>query len=75
MREIPLMEANAEQSKVEIEKNLRGLVKKVEQGSKNFAAKPYNRRGLKVDLTQIKPQEGYDGTYHTEGKVTFKLKK
>lgn len=74
MREIPLMEANAEQAKEEIKANLRGLVKKLEQGTKNFAAKPFNRRGLKVDLTQIKPQEGYDGTFqHTEGKVTFKF--
>lgn len=55
MREIPLMQANAEYNQEMIKANLQGLVKKVEQGAKNFAAKPYNRRGLKMDLTQIKP--------------------
>jgi len=45
MREIPLMQANAEYNQEMIKANLQGLVKKVEQGAKNFAAKPYNRRG------------------------------
>lgn len=75
MREIPLMHANAVQAQKEIKANLKGIVEKVEQGAKNFAAKPFNRRGLKVDLSQIKPLQGYDGTIdHTEGKVTFKFK-
>ncbi len=55
MREIPLMQANAESNQGVIKANLKGLVRKVEQATKSFAAKPFNRRGLKVDLTLIKP--------------------
>lgn len=45
----------------------------------NFAAKPFNRRGLKFDAALIKPLEGYDGAeimdQRKAGQATFKVKR
>jgi hypothetical protein len=78
IREIPLMEARSFGEK---KANNALIAKQLHQTnhSVQFAAKPHNRRGLKVDLSTINPQQGYDGsssnyTTNQAGKVTFKVK-
>ena len=68
MREIPLMQANAELEKNLAKISLKSQLDRVEKHS-TFAAKPINKRGLPVDLEKMKTEA------KTMGRATFKIKK
>lgn len=78
MRELPFMQIS---KNLEHQQNvgiISDQIRRIRSVNSNFAAKPINRMGFKVDITNLKPTACYegDGYYQQrQGQVTFKHKK
>jgi len=74
MIELPYMKLENNIEKVKNRHDVSSLVQNLKQGA--FAAKPINRRKIKVDLKTIKQTAPYEGgEFLRAGKATFKVEK
>lgn len=61
MREIPIMQARNDREQKNNIASIKGVLNRIGTDQKGFATKSFNRRGVKVDMTSVRPREGYDG--------------
>ena len=59
MRELPYMKLENSIERSNHQQSVSSIMKKIKQGA--FAAKPNNRRGIKVDLKSIRRTAPYEG--------------